>query len=161
MPTIANSIDKLIDALAGENVIMDSPTIAGRIEQLADAIEDGDITIGGGSGGGASILRCSLTYTGAGTEADPRVGHLDHASEILDALDRESSYDPIIVISWAYDMNMGQLIPAAVEHRADIVSDGTMEMEYLIAYGAITTQDPSGGVHASYRRFRLRPDVYG
>ena len=131
MTTIANSIDKLIDALAGENVIMDSPTIANRIEQLADAIEDGDITIGGGA-----ILRCNLTYTATGIETNPYIGHLDHAAEILDALDPESSYDPIIVINYALpDSETYQLNPAMVIHTTGEYQGSAFTQNTLKLYG--------------------------
>jgi len=49
MTTKAKALDRLIDAIAGEDVPMTSQTVAGRLEQLAQMIEDGDIS-GGGEG---------------------------------------------------------------------------------------------------------------
>ena len=48
MTTKAKALDKLIDAIAGEDVPMTSQTVAGRLEQLAAGIEDGTISVGGG-----------------------------------------------------------------------------------------------------------------
>lgn len=61
MTTKAEALDRLIDAIAGEDVPMTSQTVAGRIEQLAEGIEDGTITIGGGGGGGVYYARIDKT----------------------------------------------------------------------------------------------------
>lgn len=55
MTTKAKALDRLIDAIAGEDVPMTSQTVAGRLEQLAEGIEDGTISIGGGGGGERAV----------------------------------------------------------------------------------------------------------
>ena len=98
------------------DAILDAATIADAGKALGIDAE-GEPALISVSGGGAPILRCNLTYTETGIEADPFIGHLDHAAEILDALDPESSYDPIIVINYALpDSETYQLIPAMVIH---------------------------------------------
>jgi len=46
--TVAGRLDTLADTLAGDGVTFTARDIAGRISQLADMIEDGTISIGGG-----------------------------------------------------------------------------------------------------------------
>ena len=61
MTTKAKALDRLIDAVAGEDVPMNSQTVAGRLEQLAAGIEDGTISVGGG--GNIVVLDCDATQT--------------------------------------------------------------------------------------------------
>ena len=132
MTSKVEAIDHLIDALAGRDVVRTSGSVAANIDALATMIEDGTISIGGG---GAPILRCHLTYTGTGTQADPYVGHLTNASAILDALDHESAYDPIIVIDWAFGGNTGQLIPTVACHFTSTYEGEEFHAEIVNAYG--------------------------
>ena len=44
MTTKAEALDKLIDAIAGENVPMTSQTVAGRLDTLADTLAGDDVT---------------------------------------------------------------------------------------------------------------------
>ena len=48
--TVAGRLDTLADTLAGDDVSFTAQDIAGRISQLAGMIEDGTISIGGGGG---------------------------------------------------------------------------------------------------------------
>jgi len=80
MKTIPAAVDRLIDALAGEDVQMTAKTTSGRIEQLAQMIEDGDITIGGGGVKEALLMTfetpfCTGTYINEGAYGLMTTGH--------------------------------------------------------------------------------------
>lgn len=95
------------------DAILDAATIADAGKALGIDAEGEPALI---NAGGVSLLRCNLTYTGDGTEASPQVGHLDHAAEILDALDPESAYDPLIVIAYDIDGEINQTLPTVTQH---------------------------------------------
>ena len=98
MTTKAEALDRLIDAIAGEDVPMTSQTVAGRIDTLADGIADGTIPIGGG-GSGTSVVELNLTYaTATGT------AQITNATALCDALDAIHS-DPKNAFKYALVVN--------------------------------------------------------
>ena len=60
--TVAGRLDTLADTLAGDDVTFSARDIAGRISQLAGMIEDGTISIGGGGGSNWKPLNDGKTH---------------------------------------------------------------------------------------------------
>lgn len=113
------------------------PIAAGTPQRIIDKINE---IVGAVNTGGASILRCNLTYTGDGSESAPYVGHLDHASEILNALDPESSYDPIIAINYALPGDQTkQMTPAGVIRSVGEYEGTPYSQNELSAYAPVRT----------------------
>lgn len=122
------------------DTILDAATIADAGKALGIDAEGEPALISVSGGGGASLLVCNLTYTGTGDASDPYVGHLDHAAEILDALDPEIDYSPIIFINYTLpDAETKQLTPAVVIHSTGEYSGTPFTQNMLKAYGPVST----------------------
>ena len=129
----------LIDVVGAADAILDAATIADAGKALGIDAEGEPALID--VSGGASILVCNLTYTGTGVSDDPYVGHIDHAAELLDALDSETDYSPIIFIDYTYpdDYEPRQLTPAVVLQSTFDYEGTTVSVSRLQAYGAVST----------------------
>jgi len=122
------------------DAILDAATVADAGKALGIDAEGEPALISVSGGGGVPLLRCNLTYTETGIETDPYIGHLDHASELLDAIDPESPYDPIIVIKWELpDTEPEQMMPAVVTHTTGEYQGSAFSQNMLIAYAAYQT----------------------
>ena len=146
------------------DAILDAATIADAGKALGIDAE-GEPALISVSGGGAPLLRCNLTYTGTDAANDPYVGHIDHASELVDALDAESSYNPLIVIAYDYDGDPNQTSPAVVQQIT--VQDGgeTFTYSHLTGYSdptrinVINALSIESGVEDGVRRFRITDEI--
>lgn len=112
------------------DAILDAATVADAGKALGIDAEGEPALI---SAGGVPLLRCNLTYTGDG-RSDPYVGHIDHASELVDALDPESSYNPLIVIAYDYDGDSNQTLPAVVQQITGQDGGETFTYSHLAVY---------------------------
>lgn len=113
------------------DAILDAATVADAGKALGIDAEGEPALI---STGGVPLLRCNLTYTGDGSPAAPYVGHIDHASELVDALDPESSYNPLIVIAYDYNGDPNQTLPAVVQYITTQDGGETSTYSHLAGY---------------------------
>lgn len=142
---IISKINEIIGALntggsggsGTADAILDAATVADAGKALGIDAEGEPALIS--VDGGAPLLRCNLTYTGDGTEAAPYVGHLDHAAEILDALDPDSAYDPLITVAYTYEGESNQTLPTVAQHITVTAVGGEPFMYNVLAcYADIT-----------------------
>lgn len=146
------------------DAILDAATIADAGKALGIDAE-GEPALIEVSGGGVPLLRCNLTYTGTGDASDPYVGHIDHASDLVDALDPESAYNPLIVIAYDYGGDPNQTSPTVVQQITAQDGGETFTYSHLTCYSdptrinVINALSIDSGVADGVRWFNITDEI--
>lgn len=90
MATKTQALDRLADALAGKNVDVGS-TSAAAIEKLAQMVEDGEISISGGGGGGMPT-NPGIKITETGDELVPDAATIAAFDALFDDYSTEAAF---------------------------------------------------------------------